>query len=133
MNITLKEVNRSNFDEVIKLEVNESQRGFVASNIRSIAESKVYDNFCTKAIYNGDELVGFLMYGQDDGKTDDVWLIRFMIDRSFQGKGYGKAAMLSVIHEMNERYKKDRIYLSFQPDNSLQIHLHQKTNRLHGS
>ena len=126
MNITLKEVTRDNFDNVVKLEVNESQRGFVASNIKSIAESKVYDNFCTKTIYNGDELVGFLMYGQDDGKTDDVWIIRFMIDKSFQGKGYGKAAMFCVIDEMTDRYKKDKIYLSFQPDNILAQKLYEK-------
>ena len=126
MNITLKEVTRDNFDNVVKLEVNESQRGFVASNIKSIAESKVYDNFCTKTIYNGDELVGFLMYGQDDGKTDDVWIIRFMIDKSFQGKGYGKAAMFCVIDEMTDRYKKDKIYLSFQPDNTLAQKLYEK-------
>lgn len=119
MDITLKEVDRSNFDEVIKLEVNESQRGFVASNIKSIAESKVYENLCTRAIYNEDELIGFLMYGQDDGKTDDVWIIRLMIDKSFQGKGYGRAAMCCVIEEMRERYKKDKIYLSFQPDNTM--------------
>ncbi len=126
MSIELKDISRSNFDAVLKLDVDESQRGFVAPNVKSIAESKVYDIFHPRAIYKGDELVGFLMYGQDDGKTDDVWIIRFMIDRAYQGKGYGKAAMISVINEMKDRYNMDKIFLSFEPENTLAQKLYEK-------
>lgn len=126
MSIELKEVNRNNFDAVLKLDVDESQRGFVAPNVRSIAESKVYDNFHTRTIYSGDDLVGFLMYGQDDGKTDDVWLIRLMVSKEHQGKGYGKDAMVSVIDELKDRYNMDKIYLSFQPDNTTAQKLYEK-------
>ena len=125
MSIELKEVNRDNFSEVLKLDVDESQRGFVAPNVKSIAESKVYDIFHPRAIYKEDELIGFLMYGQDDGKTDDVWIIRFMIDKAYQGKGYGKAAMISVINEMKARYNKDNIYLSFEPENTVAQKLYE--------
>lgn len=126
MNIELKEIDRSNFDAVIKLDVDESQRGFVAPNVRSVAESKVYDNFCPKAIYANEELVGFLMYGQDDGQTNEVWLIRLMISKSNQGKGYGKAAMLSVIVEIKNRYNTEKIFLSFEPNNTLAQSLYDK-------
>jgi diamine N-acetyltransferase len=122
MSIELKDISRSNFDAVLKLDVDESQRGFVAPNVKSIAESKVYDIFYPRAIYSKEsknELVGFLMYGQDDGKTDDVWIIRFMIDKAYQGKGYGKAAMIFVINEMKDRYNMDKIFLSFEPENTL--------------
>jgi len=125
MSIELKEINRSNFSAVLKLDVDESQRGFVAPNVKSIAESKVYDIFHPRAIYKEDELIGFLMYGQDDGKTDDVWIIRFMIDKAYQGKGYGKAAMISVINEMKARYNKDNIYLSFEPENTVAQKLYE--------
>jgi diamine N-acetyltransferase len=125
MNITLKNVTRDNFDEVIKLEVHESQNGFVASNMYSIAESKVYDNFCPRAIYakeqkeQKDELVGFLMYGQDDGKTDDVWIIRLMVSKAYQGKGYGKCATIKVIEEIRKQYNPEAIFLSFEPENDI--------------
>ena len=126
MSIELKEVDRSNFDAVVKLDVGESQRGFVAPNVNSIAEAKIYDNFHPRSIYAEGELVGFLMYGQDDGKTDDVWLIRLMICKAYQGKGYGKAAMISVINEMKDLYNMDKVFLSFQPDNTLAQKLYEK-------
>ena len=44
------------------------------------------------AIYDGTEMVGFLVYGRDPA-DERYWLYRFMIDRRHQGKGHGKAAL----------------------------------------
>jgi diamine N-acetyltransferase len=45
MPVTLRDIDRNNFKRCIKLEVREDQRNFVASNIYSIAESKVEPTF----------------------------------------------------------------------------------------
>ena len=49
----------------------------------------------------GDRVVGFLMYEapQDD---DEARIYRFMIDRTWQGKGYGKAALREVLDEIRQ-------------------------------
>jgi diamine N-acetyltransferase len=116
MSISLREITPENFSEVINLDVAEDQQGFVASNVKSIAQAKIYPTAVPLAVYNDEELVGFVMYAFD---TDDkkYYLVRLMIDEKHQGKGYGKAATLEVIQRMKEIKDCNAIYLSFVPEN----------------
>ena len=59
------------------------------------------------AIYNGDVMVGFIMaiyQPIDDSDPEDdenvYYLPRMMIDKKYQGNGYGKKAMLKMIEIM---------------------------------
>lgn len=93
-NIRLVKVNMKNFDDLIDLEVEESQKEYVASNIYSLAEAyaTASDGKCVQpfGIYDGDTPIGFLMIGFDirecwDDEVPDfaknsylIW--RFIID-----------------------------------------------------
>jgi diamine N-acetyltransferase len=116
-NVTLREITPENFSAVIKLDVAEDQKLFVAPNVKSIAQVYIYPDAIPRAVYSGDELVGFVMYGYDpdDGK---YYLGRLMIDAKHQGKGYGKAATLEVICRLSEIEGCREIYLSFVPENT---------------
>ena len=116
MTVTLKDVDRENFKRCVKLEVHEAQAGFVASNVFSIAQSKVEPTYLTQAVYDGDEMVGFVMYGWD---VDDQrhYLGRLMVDRAHQGKGYGRAAMVEVIRRLRAEPGCREIALSVNPEN----------------
>src|SRR5690349_19527273 len=106
-NITIRELTLDNWREAANLDVDESQRGFVASNIRSIALSKFLPNWIPAGIYNDDTMVGFVFYGE---RAPQTWhIMRFMIDKSYQGKGYGKAAMLELIRIIKERAPNCRL------------------------
>ena len=117
MTISLREIDSNNFHQCINLKVAEGQGKFVASNLRSIAEAKIYPNALPLAIYCADEMVGFVMYGFD---TDDnkFYLGRLMVDAQHQGKGYGKAATLEVIERMKKIENCQEIYLSFVSENT---------------
>ncbi|MDQ3801757.1 MAG: GNAT family N-acetyltransferase [Acidobacteriota bacterium] len=118
MNITLREITPENFSAVINLDVAEDQKLFVAPNVKSIAQTKIYPTMTPMAVYNDrDEPVGFVMYGYDpdDGR---YYLVRLMIDHKYQGKGYGKAAALEVARRMRETEGCDALYLSFVPENT---------------
>ena len=67
--VELREITPQNFKECIDLKVADSQKSFVATNVMSIAQSKIYPTVTPMAIYAGDELVGFTMFGldEDDG------------------------------------------------------------------
>ncbi|MCB0725756.1 MAG: GNAT family N-acetyltransferase [Ignavibacteriae bacterium] len=119
MNIKLKEITKDNLIDIFKLKVKQHQKTFVSPNVYSIAESKVYDNFSPKAIYAGEALVGFLMYGTNPEKENEVWIIRLMVDEQFQGRGFGKQAMLVAIELLKQIYNPPAIYLSFEPGNEL--------------
>ncbi len=116
MSIELRPVTKANFGSVLNLEVSHEQVNFVASNLYSIAESKVYPECIPLVIYANDTPVGFLMYAFDN-KDDSYWICRLMIDRYFQGKGYGREAMQLVINEIQKRPNTDHVKLSISPSN----------------
>jgi diamine N-acetyltransferase len=116
MTITLKDINRENFRQCVELEVHEEQRGFVAPNVYSIAQSKVEPTYMTQAVYDGEEMVGFCMYGYDE-EEGCHYLGRLMIDKSHQGKGYGRAATAEVIKRLRAEPDCRQVALSVNPAN----------------
>jgi diamine N-acetyltransferase len=118
MNITLQPVTWENFSAVIALTVTPEQAEFVAPNVHSIAEAYLEPTWTPLAIYAGDDLVGFTQFGRDD-ETGRWWLMRYMIDAMYQGKGYGTAALRMVIDLMVERHGCDEIFLDYSPGNDV--------------
>ena len=64
--VTLREVTRENFREILKLEVASSQKKFVAPNAYSIAQAYFEREIAWfRAIYADETLVGFLMHSNN--------------------------------------------------------------------
>ncbi|PHM66042.1 GNAT family N-acetyltransferase [Xenorhabdus stockiae] len=60
--ISLVDIDKNNYREVMSLEVESGQEQFVAPNSESIAESK-FNQYCRpRAICLGEEIIGFAMY-----------------------------------------------------------------------
>jgi len=121
LDVKLTEVVRDNFNDVIELELEETQKEYVTSNLYSIAESRFNTSTHLRAICVDDKVVGFLEYqfgeiGEFDEDECTIW--RFMIDRKRQSAGIGKAAMgllLAEIKAHGERCKFVDIY--YHPQN----------------
>ena len=124
MKVSLRELDRHNYRECINLKVADGQKKFVAPNVLSIAQSKIFPNLNPCAVYAGEEMVGFVMFGysEDDNR---FWLDRLMIDEKHQGKGYGRAATLAVIERLSEIENFRELYLSFEPENENAEKLYQ--------
>ena len=114
--ILLRSVDENNFEEVIKLKVSEDQKAFVATNIYSIAESKVLPECIPLAVYDEEELVGFAMYAMDR-EDNEYCIYRLMIDEKYQSKGYGRATMEALIKHISADKEHHIIYISFEPKN----------------
>jgi diamine N-acetyltransferase len=97
--IQLRPITKDNWEEAAGLEPFPEQKEFVAANVYSIAESKFHDDLTTFAIYDDETMVGFAMIGRDP-EDDQYWIMRFMIDRNFQRRGYGRAALALLIDQM---------------------------------
>lgn len=115
--VRLEPVTPQNFKECINLKVSEAQTNFVATNLMSIAQSKIYPTANPCAVYAGEQIVGFVMYGFDED-DEHFYLGRLMIDEKYQGKGYGKAATLEVIERLKQVENCREIFLSFVPENT---------------
>jgi diamine N-acetyltransferase len=86
---------------VVALKLTPGQRGLVASNAYSLAQSKFDPQARPRAIYAGRKIVGFLMYDVSAaGTSREAEIYRFMIDREQQGKGYGRAALAAALAEI---------------------------------
>src|SRR5579863_5962265 len=89
MTISLRPVTAENWNAVAKLEVSEDQRDFVAPNSYSLAQAAYEPGLTPVAIYDDETLVGFAMYTHEPWQGE-FGIVRMMIDRRYQGKGYGR-------------------------------------------
>ena len=115
--IELRKITGDNIDEVIALEVGEKQKEFVleTTNLRCFADAHMLNAdgipATPLAIYADETIVGFLMYIYDTmdhesfgnevfygKKSYFIW--HNMIDKSYQGKGYGKLAFEKMLMDI---------------------------------
>ena len=122
MFITLRELTRDTWEQCIDLQVADDQRDFIASNLYSLAEAQFYAGTVCRAVYADEEMIGFVMYGPDleyaPGEPGAYALVRLMIDKSQQGKGYGRAALAAVIDAIKHTPDGRVIYTSYMPENT---------------
>ena len=138
--LRLEKVTGKNVWELLKLQVSEDQKTFVADNDVSMIEAYTTISGNGYAfpfgIYEGDTPVGFLMIGYD---TDDYWddapaiakgnynLWRLMIDQAYQSKGYGKEAVKLAL-DFIETFPcgaADYCWLSYEPENQVAAKLYR--------
>ncbi len=130
--IELKKITEENFRECIGLQIKDEQKGFVATNVKSLAQAWVaHENqLCVPmpfAIYDDDTMVGFVMlayfeYDADKPDESEIYTIwRFMIDKQHQGKGFGKAAMSKVLDYIKSYPygQAKKVVLSYEPENAV--------------
>lgn len=96
--LNLREIDEHNWRAVTKLRMHEGQEGNLASNAMSLLESHYSEDAWVRAVYADDTLVGFLMMAIWDPK-EAYYIWRFMIDKRYQGLGFGKGGVdLAIAH-----------------------------------
>ena len=138
--IRFEEITNKNIWKVCALEPFEEQKDFVAENIQSLAEAYATrnegNNALPLAVYNNEDLIGFIMIGKGTvGNPDESDLIkenyclwRFMIDKKFQGQGLGWQTLdtaMALIRTFPFREEK-KVWLSYEPENIRARELYQK-------
>ena len=119
--VQLKDVTASNWRKVVRLELEGSQKKLLASNLYSIAQSKFDPHARPRAIYADKTVVGFLMYDvpRAKDKEREASIYRFMVDRKYQGKGYGRAALARAIEEIKAIPNIKKISICYVPKNPI--------------
>lgn len=124
MSLELRPVTVENWNSLIKLKVREDQKNFVASNLYSIAEAQFgFDDeghwrLFPFGLYVEDEPVGFAMTGLNYAHSHFQGLIlRLMVDEKYQGKGYGRAAMKSMLEMFQTDKNISSVCITYEPEN----------------
>jgi diamine N-acetyltransferase len=112
--VSLKQIRKTNLGAVLNLDVNDEQKSMVASNARSIAQAHYSQYSWYRAIYAGDEPVGFVMLYLDKIKPE-YYLWRLMVDHLHQGKGFGFEAMKMVVDYVRTLPKAKELFTSYVP------------------
>lgn len=131
--LRLEKVTAKNVWELLRLQVDETQTHFVASNTVSIIEAYTAiaggGHAFPFGLYDGDTPVGFLMVGYG---VDDSWetpppiaynnysLWRLMVDRRYQGRGFGREAVALALEFIRARPcgTAEWCWLSYEPENT---------------
>ena len=114
--VTLRAVDDDNVGQVIALRVTEAQDAFVARNVVSLAQAfAAGEGVWVRAIYADDVPVGFVMLSVNLEKPR-YYLWRYMIDRRFQGMGFGRQALEQVIDYVRTLPNATELFLSYVPE-----------------
>ena len=108
----------------VGLRVGDDQVRFVATNAESLAQATVNPRLVPLAISDGTArgysephvpMIGFVMYEIDCGVG---FILRLMIDRAHQRKGYGRAALKEVIRRLRLEPEVEMIATRHRHDNA---------------
>jgi len=114
---------RNNWEEVLKLEVLPEQKKFAPSVAESLAAAyiKPWDEALDPyIIFSGDTIVGCFYLSYTPGSKDNYWIGGFMIDKKYQRRGYGKAALLEMLNFIPSVHTTcEKVMLTVEKDNAV--------------
>ena len=121
--VTLREIDEGNIDWVGEVRVVGEQRFHVASVAKTFWQSRGRDDFWMRAIYAGEEPVGFVCVRL---KGEEAYLARLIVDFRHQGRGYGKEAIRLVLAEVRALPGCNRVTLSHVSSNASVARLYER-------
>ncbi len=123
--ISLQEITAETWRQCVSLKVRADQENFVALNVYSLVQSKYEPGLVPLAVYDGETMIGFVMYNEQPFEPGKYFIYRVMIGADFQGKGYGRAAMQALIERMQALPDCQEIVLSYEPENAVAERLYE--------
>ena len=128
MRLSLRSVSQQNREELLALRTAPGQEGFIETVEQCLDEAAHRADWRPVGIYDGDEAIGFAMYGyfREYAPSGRVWLDRLLIDRRFQGRGYGRSALPLLVQTLQTEYGCKKIYLSVYPENAVARRLYER-------
>ena len=122
--VTLRDVDDRTWRPCADLTVTPEQAEFVAPVTRYLALCAYSRGpWAPLAVLDGDEVVGFVMWGVDrdddndeDRDDDSLWIGGLVIDQRHQRRGYGRAVVEALV-ERARAGGHSSVALSYQPHN----------------
>lgn len=126
--VDLIELSEENWMDFAGLSVDESQKTFLANNIGIIARGYVYRNSRAKVIgiVSDGTSVGLAMVRDIDDEPACYELQQFMIDKNFQGQGYGFRALELILAALKAEQKYACVEVCVKREDAQAIHVYEK-------
>ncbi|WP_409305908.1 GNAT family N-acetyltransferase [Peribacillus sp. SCS-155] len=123
MGVELRPVTRENWQEAMEMRVNKEQKKFVPEVVVSLAKIYIkpdgdHVTYIPYAIYDNEQMVGFIMHAYESNTTNMYWINGFLIDVRYQGKGYGRKALMQMVNLITSTFPKcEEIRLTVHKEN----------------
>ncbi|QVK20719.1 GNAT family N-acetyltransferase [Mycoplasmatota bacterium] len=114
--IKFKQITKKNFGECIKIETGIDEK-YLPPIVYQIALSYIFPSKIPLAIYEEDELIGFVSYEIDVSPDIAYDILVFVIDKNKQGKGKGTLAFNAFIDYLAEFDDCNLITLNYNKEN----------------
>ncbi|MBQ1604073.1 MAG: GNAT family N-acetyltransferase [Oscillospiraceae bacterium] len=126
--IRLVEVNEENWLAVRALTVEDSQKGFLDSALGILARGYVYRACRARVIgiADDDTMVGVALVRDLDEEPACYDLQQFLIDRNFQGKGFGKEALRKILTGLKAEGKYSCVEVCVKKTDAAALHVYEK-------
>lgn len=122
MSLEFKEITSHNWRRVNSLEVKQDQKQLVASNVAILAKAFAYrvNNSKAYALYIGENPIRLIMQRDFLNNGNIICILdQVMIDKNYQGKGYGKTAIKQWISKIKYENRYDLIMLCYEEENNI--------------
>ena len=122
--IRLENITPENWRE--PLQVKEEQKGFVSEPYRLLARAYAYREENSRAflVMAEDKPVGMGLY-HDCAELDAYDFSQMLIDKRYQGRGYGREAVRLVLEEMCREAQFDKVVLCYIEGNEAARRLYE--------
>ena len=126
--VRLAEITEENWLDVASLSVHEEQKAFLAPPIGIIARGYVYRNCNGKVrvIQNDEEVIGVALTREFTDEPLGYDLQQFMIDKRYQGKGYGAEALRLILEELRSEAHFDHVEVCVKKEDKAAVRLYEK-------
>ena len=140
--LTIRPVDRSNWEAALKLEIHPHQHAYTPSVVISLAKCYIRPDeeiVSPFALYHGELIVGFFTFTFDPESQDVYWLNGYLIDKKYQGQGYGRAGLAQLLKLARRIFPRMRsLSLTVNPENTPARRIYEEagflnTNRLYHS
>ena len=126
--LTLIEINEQNWLDFASLTVREDQKAFLDCALGIIARGYAY-RACRASVIgiaDNDTAIGIALVKDLDEEPACYDLQQFMIDRRFQGKGYGTEALYRILAELGRERKYDCVEVCVNKEDAAALRLYEK-------
>ena len=126
MNLSVIPVTEDIRTEAENLTVAKGQEHFIETVEESLQEADDIADWEPVSIYDGNTMIGFVMYGYMKSEEHPrVWFDRLLIDSHYQHKGYGRKTVEMMLTRIQQEFPGKDIYISAYEDNPVAISLYQ--------
>ena len=126
--LRLTDVTEQNWLEIRGLSVANDQRGFLDSAVGILARGYVYRGCRARVIgiADDDTMIGVALVRDLDEEPACYDLQQFMIDRRWQGRGFGTAALRLLLSELAQERKYSCAEVCVKKDDDAALRVYEK-------